>query len=436
VPLPLIPALMHRRAFRNLWIGHTISVFGDQVTLLAIPIIAVLVLHAEPEQMGLLTAAGLLPHLLFSLPAGVWLDRVHRRRRLMIWTDILRALIIGSIAVAYALGGLTLIQLFVVTFLVGTCAVLFDIAWNTLFVSVVERDDYVSANSLFNGSRSLSFVAGPSVGGALIQFLTAPIAVVVDALSYLVSALFLGRVEVTEPAVEPTTERMRTQLKTGLSFIFGDGIMRTTLLSAATLNFFNLGFTALFILYVTSPAPGASAGELGLGISPGELGLVLGAGAVGGIIGALTAATVGRRIGIGRAFVVGLIIFPVSMIIVPLLAPGTPVIVVLAGLFVMEFFAGLGVMILDVNAGAIIPARTPDRIRSRVMGAWRFVNMGIRPIGALFGGFLGGVIGVREALFVTTILACSGVLWLIRSPVLGLRGVPDAAEYEALPAPD
>ena len=204
--MPLLPPLLRRPAFRNLWLGQTISVFGDQVTLLAIPIIAVLILHAEPEQMGLLTAAGLLPHLLFSLPAGVWLDRVHRRRRLMIWADIARAVVIGSLAVAYLLGALTLVQLFIVTFLVGTLAVVFDISWSTVFVSVVDRHEYVPANALFNGSRSLALVGGPSIGGALIQFLTAPIAVVVDAVSYLFSAFFVARVHAPEPPVEPTTE--------------------------------------------------------------------------------------------------------------------------------------------------------------------------------------------------------------------------------------
>ena len=194
--------------------------------------------------------------------------------------------------------------------------------------------------------------------------------------------------------------------------------MRSSILSAATLNFFNFGFAALFVLYVTTF----------LGVSPGELGLALGAGAVGGLVGAVIAAWVGRRIGIGRSFVLGLVVFAGASILVPLVAPGTPLPIVLAVLFVMEFVAGLGVMILDINAGAIIPARTPDRIRSRVMGSWRFINMGIRPIGAVFGGVLGGMIGVRETLFVVTIASLAGVLWLIGSPVLRLREVPETAE--------
>lgn len=161
----LIPPLLRRAPFRNFWLGQTISVFGDQITLLAVPLVAVLVLDAQPADMGLLTAAGLLPHLLFSLPAGVWLDRVHHRRRLMIVVDLARAGLIATIPIAYLAGALTLGQLYVVAFLVGTLTALFDIAWNTIFVAVTPREDFVTANSLLNGSRSLAYVAGPSIGG-------------------------------------------------------------------------------------------------------------------------------------------------------------------------------------------------------------------------------------------------------------------------------
>ena len=208
--MPLIPPLLRRAPFRNFWIGQTISVFGDQITLLAIPVVAVLILKAQPADMGLLTAVGLLPHLMFSLPAGVWLDRQARRRRLMIIVDIARALAIVTIPLAYVLGVLSLPQLFMVAFIVGTLAVVFDISWNTLFVAVTPREDFVSANSLLNGSRSLAYVGGPSIGGLLIQILGAPLAVLADAVSYLVSAVFLGRVKAIEPPVEPPGQSIRT----------------------------------------------------------------------------------------------------------------------------------------------------------------------------------------------------------------------------------
>ena len=145
---PVIPTLLHRAPFRNFWLGQTISVFGDQITLLAIPIVAVLILDAQPAEMGLLTAVGLLPHLLFSLPAGVWLDRQARRRRLMIMADIARAALIAAIPLSFMLGLLSLAQLFVIAFLVGTLAVIFDIAWNTLFVAVTPRSSVTVSTTL------------------------------------------------------------------------------------------------------------------------------------------------------------------------------------------------------------------------------------------------------------------------------------------------
>ena len=412
----MIPSLLHRAPFRNFWLGQTISVVGDQVTLLAIPVVAVLVLEAQPADMGLLTAAGLLPHLLLSLPAGVWLDRVARRRRLMILVDLVRAAVILSIPAAYVLGVLTLGQLYVVTFLVGALAVAFDISWQTVFVAVTPRQDFVQANSLLNGSRSLAYVAGPSGGGVLIQLLGAPLAMAADALSYIASAIFLGRVRAEEPPLEPPTTGIRAQLASGLRFIFGDPIMRPALLSVATCNLFNFAFAALFILYATTH----------LGVAPGLLGLALGAGAVGGLFGALVAARIGRRIGIGPAYALGLFVFPASLVAIPLVTGDLAI--VLAMLAVTEFGAGIGVMILDINAGTIIQARTPDSIRGRVTGAFRFINYGVRPIGALMGGALGAAIGVRETLIVVTIASLAGVLWLVGTPILRQRDIPEPGE--------
>jgi len=368
--------------------------------------------------MGLLTAAGLLPNLFFALPAGVWLDRVHHRRRLMIAADLCRALVIASVAVTFVLHGLTLTQLFATTFVAGTLGVVFDISWSTQYVSVVEREEYLTANSMFNGSRSLAAVAGPSIGGALIQLASAPIAMLVDAASFLFSALFLTRVRVPEPPIEHVTESIRARLTSGLRFLAGDSVMRSALASVATVNFFSYAFQALFVLYATTF----------LGLDPGLLGVVLGAGAVGGVGGAIVAARIGRRIGVGRGYALGLALFPVSFILVPLTQPGWPIAFVVAMVFASELIGGFGVMILDINAGGIIPARTPQRIRSRVVGSWRFINMGIRPIGALVGGALGATIGVRETLFVASIGALCSVLWLVGSPVLALHDMPDAAE--------
>ena len=412
------PLLFDAPDFRQLWLGQTISVFGDQITQLGLPLVAVLTLGADATQMGTLTAVGLLPHLLFSLVAGVWLDRVRARRRLMIAADLGRATLIASIPIAFALGVLSMPQLYVVGFLSGTLAVVFDLSWNTLFVSVTERKRYVEAMALLNGSRSLASVAGPTIGGILVQVLGAPLAMLGDAFSYLGSVVFLRRIRASEPPIEHEEGSTRERLMAGLSFVIGDPIMRPTLLSVATVNLFTFASSALFILYATTT----------LGVSPGALGLALGTGSVGAVIGAIFAARIGRRIGLGPAYALGLVVYPVSLLLIPLAGPDMSMTLILALLFGSEFGAGLGVMILDINVGAIIYARTPDRIRARAAGAFRFINYGVRPVGALFGGLLGGAIGVREAILVTTVAAIGGVLFLLGSPVLRLRDLPEVSE--------
>jgi len=242
--------------------------------------------------------------------------------------------------------------------------------------------------------------------------------VLIDAVSYVFSAFFLSRIKMSEPPIEPSTESLRSQLSIGLTFIARDAVMRPALLSVATVNFFSYAFTALFILYATTF----------LNLNPGLLGIVLGAGAVGAVFGALIASRVGRTIGIGPSYALGLFVFSASWILVPLATPGWPIPIVAGLVLVSEFVGGLGVMILDINAGAIIPARTPHAIRSRVTGGWRFVNMGIRPIGAVVGGLAGGILGVRETMFVASIGGLCGLLFLIRSSVLSLHDVPEVAE--------
>jgi MFS family permease len=235
-------------------------------------------------------------------------------------------------------------------------------------------------------------------------------------MSFVASALFLGRVKAQEAPVEVDPAGLRERFAAGLRFAAVDPIIRPTLAAAATINFFNFAFQALFVLYATRY----------LGVSPGTLGLALGVGAIGGLLGAVVAGPIGRRIGVGPAYALGCILFPAPLILIPL-ASGPPE-VVFAALLVSEFGAGLGVMILDVNAGSIIIARTPDRIRARATGAFRTLNYGIRPIGAFLGGVLGATIGVRETLFIVTVAPLLSVLWLLWSPVIRQRDLPEPAE--------
>jgi len=407
----LVPALLRERDFRRFWAGQTISLFGDQVTLLALPLVAVLALHANAAQMGYLGGAELIPNLLFSLHAGAWVDRRGRRRQMMLATDLGRAALLATIPIAYAFDVLTFAQLYVVGFLVGTLSVLFFVSYNTLFVALVPRERYLEANSVLNGSRALSYVGGPSVGGLLVQALSAPGALVVDAVSFVASALALKSISPVEP---PTETAERGHLKAGIRYILGSPIVRASLLATATINFFNFVFWALFILYATRT----------LGVGPGALGLVLGAASVGGVIGSIVTGRISRRIGVGPAFVLGCVLFPAPLVLVPLAGGGHWRI--LAFLFAAEALSGFGVMILDITSGSIKAALVPDRLRARVTGAYMVVNYGVRPVGALLGGALGTWIGLRPTLWIATVGAIAGVLWLIGSPFLQLRDLPEA----------
>ena len=410
------PPLRRQPEFLKLWSAQAISQVGDQISYLALPLVAVLTLDASAAQMGLLTAAELMPHLLFSLAAGVWIERRTNRRRLMIVADVARAVLLTSVPVAAWLGILGFPQLYVVAFLAGTAAVLFDISWATMFVSVVPRRDVVEANSKLSATRALSYVIGPSLAGFLVQLLTAPVTLLVDAASFVGSALFLARIEAEEPAIdEDGQESVFQSLRSGFRYVFGDELIRPGLLCTATINLFNFVFHAIFILYATKE----------LGVKPGLLGLVLGAGAIGGIVGAFLAVRIERLIGIGPAFTLGSVLFPLPLVLVPLASGSEARVVAMLGL--AELFCSIGVMILDVNGSSMSYLRTPDRLRSRMAGTFRFVNYGVRPLGALLGGALGTAIGLQTTLWIGVLGALAGVLWLFVSPIPRLRAVAEAA---------
>jgi MFS family permease len=401
------PSLLRQVAFRRYWSAQTVSLFGDQITLLAMPLLAVLAIGAGPAEMGYLTAAALVPNLLFSLPAGAWADRYPHKRRLMILADLGRAVLLLAVPLLWWSGGLTLPVLYVVAFGTGTLSVLFEVAHSSLFADLVRRPDYVRANSLVNGSRAMSFVAGPSVGGALVQVFTAPFALVADVVTFVASAGLLSRMVVEERPVEPSGNG--GGMAAGMRFVLRSPILRPILLGTSTLNLFNYIFAALFVLYATSQ----------LHIAPGTLGLILGSGAVGGLIGAVVAGRIARWAGIGPALILGMVVFPAPLILVPL-AHG-PVL-----LFVAELLSALGVMLLDIAAGSVQTAATPHDRLSVVSGFKRTVNYGIRPVGAVLGGLLGTAIGVRPALWVAAVGGLLGVFWVVLSPLRTMRELPEA----------
>jgi MFS family permease len=395
--------------FRSYWASSAISQFGDRITELALPLIAITVLHASTSEVGFLTAAVWLPYV-GALFVGAWVDRRPHKRRVQVTADLTRAVLLISLPVAAWLGVLTLAQLFVIAGLAGLAEVFFNTASPNVFVDLVARESYLAANSKLSSVRSASFLAGPAVGGFLIQALTAPVAVLLDAISFLGSAFLLGRIPLAEPA--PTIAPVESLLHSaaqGFSFVRRHLFLRSSLACATTLNFFSFVGAALLILFASRE----------LGLSATVIGLSLGTGAIGGLVAAVLAPRLGTRFGIGPVIITGTVIAAAGLGIVAFASGST---LAKAMFFAAaEFVSGVGIMAFDVNLNAVQTSVTPDDLRSRSSGAFSTVNYGVRPIGAVVGGILGTTIGVRPTLALAAVGMALSCLWLIASPIRAVR---------------
>jgi Na+/melibiose symporter-like transporter len=409
--LPSI-SLWRDRDFRVFWSAQGVSEFGDRITELALPLIAVTLLNASAGQVGLLTAAVWLPNLA-SLLIGTWVDQRRDKRPLMIAADLSRLVVLLSLPAAYWVHRLTLGQLYAIAILAGTAHVLFNTAYASFFLRLVSREQFLQANSKLSATRSISFMAGPAAGGLLIQWLTAPVAVLVDAASFLFSAVQVSRLKTPVLEPEPTTESLLVRARGGMGYLLRHPYLRASLGCATTVNFFNLMGSALLILFASR----------NLGLSAGIIGVAFGIGASGGLLGALAAAPLTRWIGAGRLIAIGAVVFPAAIAIAAL-ASG-PVWARATALGVAEFIGAFAVMCFDVPGNAVQAAVTAERMRSRVSGAFSSINYGVRPLGALVGGLLGTWLGVRETLLISSAGGLLAVLWLIGSPVIRVRGLED-----------
>jgi MFS family permease len=406
-----LPRLLRvNQPFRAYWTGQTISLFGDQIALLAIPLLAVITLHADAKEMGFLAAVELAPSLFFAVHLGAWADRRRSRRAILIGADLGRAALLLGVPLAAVFGVLTIKILYVVAFLTGTLGVFFMVAEQTVFTSLVKPGDYVEANSLLIGSRAMAIVGGKTLGGVLVAALTAPVAILVDGLSFVASALFVRRAEVPEPPAAPPDSG---GLAAGARFIRRTPLLKASLLGTATFNIFNTAFWALLVLFATR--------ELGLG--SGAIGVALGVGALGSVLGSALARRLNSRFGLGNALIFSFILAPLPLLLVPL-ASGPPGLS-MALLTAAEFGSGVGVMVLDVGLGSVQAAMIPDQLRSRVWGAILFVNWGVRPLGGLGGGFLASSIGIRSTMWIAASGGVAGVLWLLPSRMKDVRDVSD-----------
>jgi len=412
------PSLVRHADFLKLWTAETISVFGSQVSLLAIPLVAVLILKVTPFEVALLGTIEFLPFILFTLPAGAWVDRL-RRRPIMIVGDLGRAAALASIPLAYALGGLTIWQLYVVGFVTGTLTVFFDVANQSYLPSIVDRDQLVEGNSKLQVSQSAAQIAGPGVAGILIGALRAPIAILVDSLSFVVSAFFVFLIRRPEPPVEHPADAagtlrpsIVTEVRQGLGFVLGNRSLRAIAAGTSTSNLFSsIGF-GILIVYL--------AGDRYLALAPEQIGLVFALGNVGALVGALVANRLASWFGLGPTIIGSLFLGSFNLILVAL-APRELAIpfLVAAGLA-----GGLSQMIYNINQVSFRQAICPPRMQGRMNATMRFLVWGTMPIGSLIGGVLANVIGVHETIWVGAILGLIPAIFPLLSPVRRLREMP------------
>jgi len=394
------------RDFGWLWGAHGVSVFGSLVTRAALPFTAALALNASAAQMAVLGAADLLASLLVAGWAGTWVDRV-RRRPLLIGCDIARALLLSAVPIAALLGRLDLTLLVVVKFFAGAFDTLFDLARQAYVPSVVGERRLVEANSRLSATSSAAEVSAFGIAGWLVQWLSGPIAIAVDAVSFVVSAALLGGMRSPEPApLRATTRTARpswwSEMREGLAATFGDPLQRALALGDAVLNLTFGLFTACYVLFVTRD----------LALTPGPLGMVFAVGGVSGLIAAAFAPGLGHRLGVGRAMVLGLLISSVGLA-VAVFAPVVNIPLALALLVMQQLVGDGGWALYMIHSSSLRMARAPEALRGRIGAASSMLSVAARLLGIVLGGALGDSVGSRAVLgfgAACTLLAGVGLL--------------------------
>jgi MFS family permease len=408
--------LWRHRDFLKLWSAETISQFGSQVDDLAIGFVAIVVLDASAFEVAVLGTLNFLPFILFTLPAGVWVDRL-RRRPILIAGDLGRAALLATVPIAYVADALTLWQLYVVVFLTGVCTVFFDVAYQSYLPSLVERDQIIDGNSKLEISRSAAQVGGPGFAGALVEIFTAPYAVLVDAISFLGSGLFLlGIRKHEEPPeramVDGRKASLWKELEEGLRFVLGNPNLRAQAGCTATSNLFSsLAFAILLVFLVRE-----------LELSAGLIGIVFSIGATSSFAAAFTAMRLSRRFGIGPTTIAVSMLWGPATLLVALAPVGNAAIPFLVGGLLLFFYSAVVYNIIQVSYRQAI---CPPRLQGRMNSVMRFIVWGTLPIGTLVGGALGSWVGLRETIVIGAIGGGLSFLWILLSPQRHLREMPE-----------
>ncbi len=425
--------------FLKLWTSETISQFGSQFTGLALPLTAIIILGAKSVEVGILNFAGSVPWLLFGLIAGVWIDR-HRKQRIMVTSNILRGTILALIPITAVLGIITKLGLpflYAISFAVGFLQVFFDITYQSYLPSLVRRDQLVEGNRNLQASASTAQVAGPTIAGIIISIVTAPIAIVFDALSFFASALSLGRIDheemIDKEIVKPSVS---ADIREGLHVVFSNRMLRMIAGCTGTSNFFGTALGTLFLLYLIQPSPA------GLGVSNSlagvTAGIIFSVASIGALVGVAISTKVAKRIGVGPAILVSILIGSLGAI--PYYLSGSltasplftlrgfsvnwSMIAIMAG----QFVSFIGTIVYNVNQVSLRQAIVPLRLQGRMNATMRFLVWGTIPLGAIAGGLLGEFLGLRTAIGIAILGGSLSFLWILLSPVRSLKRIPEPLE--------
>lgn len=395
--------------FVKLWTGRTVSSFGSYISGTAIPLAALLALHASAADMGFLTALGAAPVLLVGLLAGVWVDRLPRRP-LLIAADLGRAVLLLSIPLAFALGRLTLAQLYVVVFLAGALTVLADVGFQAFLPSIVAPAQLVEGNSRLSSSDSLAEIGGPSIAGVLVQWIGAPLAVLVDAVSFLVSAVSLRLIRSPiQPAPEAARESLLRDAATGVWLILRDPVLRALAGCMGTFNFFGYFIGSLYTLFAIRD----------LRLPPAAVGTLVGLGGVSALAGSLLAGRAVRHFGLGRTLVVAFLCHGLVGVLIPL-AAGPPLVAFV--LMALPQLLGDGFLAVYFITQASVQQQTiPNEMLGRATASIRVLESGMGPLGALLAGLLATFTSTRLTLAVGVLGGIAATLWLVFSPLRATR---------------
>ena len=398
--------------FLKLWSGQTISEFGSQVSQLAIPWVALVTLNASAFAVATLGTVEFLPFVLFTLPAGVWVDRL-RRRNVLIVGDFGRALLLVSIPIAYALGDLTLAQLYVVGFFVGIHTVFFDVAYQSYLPSLIDRESLIEGNSKLNVTQSGAQLAGPGVAGGLIAIATAPYAILVDAISFVVSGGFTIWIRKREEEPQHTADRrhLLVELWEGLRYVLRHRLLLPQAMSTGVSNFFSSVLFSIIIVYAHRK----------LGMSSGLIGLSFSLGAIGWMLGASQADRLRRRLGVNGATILGASLSGPGGLLVAFAPHSFPVPFLVASGAIF----GFGAVVYNIQQVSLRQAICPPRLQGRMNASMRFLVWGTMPLGSLTGGAIAATAGLRTAIFVGAIGGFTSILPILASPLRTLREFPE-----------